>query len=158
MSEPRPIPPFAEGPCFNAFAYAQGIDEDDAYTKGLRAHLANQLKRIQDLCFGQAVNCGWHHNPVTGEWETHDFGSRIALLHSEASEAFEAYRKNKPDDHLPHRPGKEVELADLLIRVLDLAGEYQLDVIGAMFEKLDYNRHRPDHKPENRVKEGGKIC
>jgi hypothetical protein len=44
----------------------------------------------------------------------------------------------------------EVELADAVIRIFDLAGGYGLDLGGALAEKLEYNASRADHKPENR--------
>jgi hypothetical protein len=50
----------------------------------------------------------------------------------------------------------EVELADALIRICDLAGAMDLDLGGAVAEKLLYNQSRADHKPENRALEGGK--
>jgi NTP pyrophosphatase (non-canonical NTP hydrolase) len=51
----------------------------------------------------------------------------------------------------------EVELADALIRICDLAGAMQLDLGGAVREKLDYNATRADHKFEARTAEGGKA-
>lgn len=48
------------------------------------------------------------------------------------------------------------ELADTIIRIMDLAGALQLDVAGAIIEKLAYNQQRPDHKKEAREAEGGK--
>ena len=63
---------------------------------------------------------------------------------------------NLPDDKLPHRPMREVELADALIRICDLAGAYGMDLGGAVAEKLAYNAHRADHKVGNRQAEGGK--
>ncbi len=48
----------------------------------------------------------------------------LQLVSSEIAEATEAERKDLMDDHLPHRKGGEVELADALIRMLDLAGRY----------------------------------
>lgn len=81
---------------------------------------------------------------------------KLVLIHSEISEAMEAARKNLKDDKLPHRSGVEVELADAVIRILDLAGALQLDLAGAIQEKLAYNAVRLDHKVENRKAEGGK--
>ena len=68
----------------------------------------------------------------------------------------EGDRKNLMDDHLPHRKMIEVELADAVIRIGDLAGKLGLDLGGAIDEKLVYNRNRADHKKENRLQEGGK--
>jgi hypothetical protein len=60
------------------------------------------------------------------------------------------------DDHLPHRFMAEVELADAVIRIADYCGRFGYDLGGAIEEKLEYNRHRADHKIENRQKDGGK--
>lgn len=81
---------------------------------------------------------------------------KLVLIHSEVSEAMEGARKNLQDDKLPHRKMIEVELADAMIRILDLAGALQLDLAGAIQEKLAYNAVRLDHKVENRKAEGGK--
>ena len=68
----------------------------------------------------------------------------------------EGARKNRMDDHLPHRKALEVELADAMIRILDLAGAYQLDLGCALVEKLVYNTQRADHKREARAADDGK--
>lgn len=67
----------------------------------------------------------------------------LCLIHSEISEALEADRKDLMDDKLPHRKGLEVELADALIRILDMAGGLGMDLGGAVEEKLAYNTTRP---------------
>lgn len=89
-------------------------------------------------------------------YSTRNVGEMLCLIHSEISEAMEGYRKNLMDDKLPHRPMIEVELADAMIRIMDLAGSQQMDLAGAIKEKLEYNATRADHKIENRLKENGK--
>jgi len=68
----------------------------------------------------------------------------------------EGDRKGLMDDHLPHRSMIEVELADAIIRILDLAGYLKLDIQGVIDEKLEYNKTRSDHQKENRLKQNGK--
>ena len=82
---------------------------------------------------------------------------KLCLIHSEISEAMEGHRKGLMDDKLPHRPMMEVELADAVIRIFDLAGALDFDLGGAIAEKMAFNAQRPDHKLENRVAEGGKA-
>ena len=82
---------------------------------------------------------------------------KLCLTHSEVSEAMEGHRKGLMDDKLPHRPMIEVELADAIIRIADLAGALNLDLGGAIEEKMAYNAIRPDHKPEIRAASGGKA-
>ena len=72
-----------------------------------------------------------------------NFGEMLALVHSELSEALEAHRKNLMDDKLPHHKGTTVELADALIRIMDLGYGLGLPVAEAVAEKLAYNRTRP---------------
>lgn len=62
---------------------------------------------------------GWWDNPERCLFET------IQLISTEVAEATEGERKNLMDDHLPHRRMGEVELADALIRTLDLCGKLQ---------------------------------
>lgn len=83
-------------------------------------------------------------------------GELLMLTVSELSEAMEGHRKNLKDDKLPHRSMFEVELADTLIRLLDIAGGMGLDLGGAFAEKMAFNAQRPDHKIEARLGENGK--
>lgn len=106
-------------------------------------------------------------NVAAGWWKDKDgvdirtnpycFSNKLALCHSELSEALEADRKGLNDSHLPHRDGREVEIADALIRLLDLCGAYNLDIGGALVEKSLYNQKRNDHKLETRNAAGGKA-
>lgn len=119
------------------------------------------VKTLATACHGRAWNNGWWHDPKTGEPLIRNKAEVLCLIHSEISECLEGVRKSEPDkpymdDHLPARPMEEVELADALIRIMDYAEGYGLDVAGAVAEKLDYNDNRADHKLENRKKAGGK--
>lgn len=78
------------------------------------------------------------------------------LMVSEISEAMEGDRKNLMDDKLPHRTMVEVELADAIIRICDYAGDHNLDIGGALIEKLEYNRKREDHTHAARLQPNGK--
>lgn len=62
---------------------------------------------------------------------------------------------NQRDDKLPHRSMLEVELADAAIRI-NRAGGLNLDVAGAIAEKMAYNANREDHKIAARQGENGK--
>lgn len=129
----------------------------------IRAGAAMQLN-----CHGASLAAGWWndvkngHNYLEEVRNNTRFGKalvaeKLCLSHSELSEGMEGHRKGLSDDKLPHRPMIEVELADAVIRIFDLAGALQLDMGGAIAEKMAFNAIRPDHKPEARAAVGGKA-
>lgn len=116
---------------------------------------------INQNAFNEAAAAIFRNNVDAGWWSDgvgkYVIGTKLALVHSEVSEALEGFRKGKPDSHLPHRSNAEVEIADALIRLLDLAGSQNFDIGTVMAEKIAYNAARADHKPENRAANGGKA-
>lgn len=128
------------------------LPSEDEFSLNYQAACIGELVKE---CHGRSKNAGWYLNPKTGEPLARNVGEMLCLIHSEVSEALEGQRKNL-DDHLPGRKMIEVELADVLIRVCDLAGYLKLDLGGAYRDKLLYNEQRQDHKLETRAA-GGKA-
>lgn len=133
-------------------------------TANFSANIARGVNAVKEICHALAAESGWW-NAKNGQ-DVRDWpeemlklwvGTKLALVHSEVSEGLEGYRKGLKDDHLPHRDMLEVELADAVIRIFDLAGGLSMDLGGALAEKLAYNAQRADHKPENRAQVGGKA-
>lgn len=191
----------------------------------------NYANIMKDEVHQANIDAGWWHSLDDTERKPENKLERnpaelLALIHSEVSEAYEAWCSGKNDDKLPHRNGEEVELADTLIRLFDMAGGFDVNFINvdnedmresiwknipaehletifyntlhhsisqtlecfrknktdlyddafskiytliifysqrkelniqeAIQEKLEFNRNRADHKPENRKKAGGK--
>lgn len=132
---------------------------------GVNDELPNAISLAVHACHTRAYASGWWRdrdgNPTTflygQDAPKRNIAELLCLIHSEISEAMEGARKNLKDDHLPHRWMLEVELADALIRICDMAGGLGLDLGGAVMEKLEYNRNRADHKKEARAAAGGKA-
>lgn len=143
--------------------------------------------------------------------------TKLQMISTEIAEATEGERQNLMDNHLPHRKMGEVELADALMRTLDLGEHLELKyeypdafemadhlaithkhlninheiiklymhlphisevthlyysglvdaiittanqqgyhIFAALQEKLEYNKTRADHQPQNRAKANGK--
>lgn len=104
--------------------------------------LSELTKRILD----QAREKGWGATP-----EEIDVTEKMALIHSEVSEAYEAYRKKNMDG----KHGFNEELGDIITRVLHLCGILGIDAEAEITKKLDANESRTwDFKATNE-KAGG---
>lgn len=104
----------------------------------------------------------WIHeiNHANGWFDSaRTLGDDIALIHSEVSEAFEAYRKGSMQSYsyanesgqLQYNPSSfAAEMADIIIRVLDTCERYGINIEQEMFDKLEYNKSRD-------YRHGGKV-
>jgi len=122
------------------------------------AEVESAANLLQQVCHTASYDAGWWHdaegNPTKDNPLT--FSNKLMLIVSEIAEAMEGDRKDCVDDKLPHRKMAEVELADAVIRIMDLSGAYGYDIGGAIAEKMEYNRSRIDHSKDARQSVGGK--
>jgi NTP pyrophosphatase (non-canonical NTP hydrolase) len=98
------------------------------------------IREIQDSVHALAFEKGWWDSPRS-------IGECLMLVNCELAEAMEEYRVHgtgKPVYKVNDKPeGFAVEIADAIIRLLDLAGYYGLDIQSAIQEKHKYNMTRP---------------
>ena len=120
-------------------------------------NIKEKMNSFVAICHKASSDAGWWENKADIHTDVNIVPSKLCLIHSEVSEAMEGHRKGLMDDKLPHRSMIEVELADAMIRIADLAGALDLDIGGAIDEKMAFNAQRADHKPENRAAVGGKT-
>lgn len=91
--------------------------------------------KMQEIVHDIAKQKGWW------EGERND-GELIALMHSELSEGLEALRKDLQSDHITDYKGIEEELADCIIRIMDMAEVRGYNISGAIVQKIKFNTTR----------------
>ena len=99
--------------------------------------LAHEIRRIN-------VDNGWSVTQAADWNGTYKVPAILALIHSEVSEALEAFRRDDRDNF-----GEE--LADILIRVLDCAPGLGVDLDAAVAKKLEVNKTRGFHHGGKRI-------
>lgn len=116
------------------------------------------LMALQKELYKDSHLNGWWTAPDGSDLRLHPFTfpTKSMLIVTEVAEAIEGDRKSIQDTHLPQYSMRGVELADVLIRTLDLAEAYEIPLLEIVLAKRAYNKARADHKPENRTKVGGK--
>ena len=123
------------------------------------------LNDLRDLAYENAKSKGFHESTpeVTWEGQLANDAMKMALIHSEVSEALEALREGfapaslyyieddgsvvgeerDKDGNLNKPEGVPAELADVIIRVLDYCGSRDIDIADAVRRKVAYNATRP---------------
>jgi hypothetical protein len=107
------------------------------------------INEIAKECYLISCDHGFHDADDLGR----SLPEKIALMHSELSEALESWRNHEEPFFM--RDGKPegwgVELADCIIRIFDTMVMYKLDPEQIILHKMTYNKTRPRMH-------GGKRC
>lgn len=91
------------------------------------------IKGLTKVILGQAKEKGFGATPAEI-----NVAEKIALIHSEISEAFEAYRHKNIDG----KDGFKEELGDAIQRILHLAGVFDIDIEAEILKKIESNKNR----------------
>lgn len=122
----------------------------DVYTNGI--YTPQSIASWAKILHENAVKAGWWDG--FPDKKARNVGELLALAHSEISEALEEYRKGRFDEiyYVDGKPeGGAIEVADAIIRLLEMAEARGWDIEYAMVIKHSYNLTRPH-------RHGGKLA
>ena len=93
---------------------------------------------LSETIYENSLAHGFHGTP-----ELDNIPTKLMLIVSEIAEAMEAHRKSLSSEHIPGHTGLEEELADAVIRIMDLGYMLDLDLADAIIAKDKFNMTRP---------------
>lgn len=113
--------------------------------------MSRGIKDWQQYIHEWANRKGWWKEGI----EARSKGDVFSNFHSEISEAWEEYRNGHAMTEIYEKEGKPegvpIELADALIRIMDFAEAYGIDLDSSIEQKMAYNEKRP-------YRHGGKLA
>lgn len=106
--------------------------------------LANAINALAQDLHQTAIDKKWYER-------SREIPELLCLVHSELGECLEAARNADPvSAKIPPHSQCVEELADAVIRILDMCAYFKWDIGGALIAKAKYNETRPE-------RHGGKL-
>jgi len=98
------------------------------------------INQVAKKCFDISDEHGFWDRDINNK-PTRDISEALMLIITEVSEAYEAYRIGNITEN--SKDNFTEELADVLIRLLDLSYGFDLHIENAMMKKMKINKKRP---------------
>jgi NTP pyrophosphatase (non-canonical NTP hydrolase) len=120
--------------------------DNEAIINTLEADVPRVFSALRDRIHVQAIKSGfWERDGyIQNAFDPDIAAGKIALMHSELSEALEDIRRGLTnDEHCQGFANLDIELADCVIRILDFCGARGIDLGAAIVAKMAYNGTRP---------------